>query len=84
MAPAILARLSCSGGKAILQDGECIGYVTFGGYAHHLQQSMALGFVPTALAADGTVLEVEINGEMYAARVVGKPLYDPGGEKVRV
>ena len=30
-----------------------------------------------------TSLEIEINGEMYAARIVGKPLYDPGGEKMR-
>lgn len=61
-------------GEAILKDGECVGYVTSGGYAHHVQQSMALGYVPAALAADGTELEVEINGEMYSARVVGVPL----------
>ena len=31
--------------EAILKDGECIGYVTSGGYEHHVQQSMALGYV---------------------------------------
>lgn len=69
--------------EAILKDGECVGYVTSGGYAHHVQQSMALGYVPAELAADGTALEVEINGEMYPAKVVGAPLYDPTGEKMR-
>ena len=69
--------------EAILKDGECVGYVTSGGYAHHVQQSMALGYVPAELAADGTGLEVEINGEMYSAKVVGTPLYDPTGEKMR-
>jgi dimethylglycine dehydrogenase len=69
--------------EAILKDGECVGYVTSGGYAHHVQQSMALGYVPVELAADGTGLEVEINGEMYAAKIVGSPLYDPSGEKMR-
>ena len=44
---------------------------------------MAMGYVPAALAADGTALEVEINGEMYAAKVVGTPLYDPSGERMR-
>lgn len=44
---------------------------------------MALGYVPAELAIDGTGLEVEINGEMYSARVVGAPLYDPSGEKMR-
>ena len=69
--------------EAILKDGECVGYVTSGGYAHHLQQSMALGYVPAELAGDGTELEVEINGERYAARVVAEPLYDPAGERMR-
>jgi dimethylglycine dehydrogenase len=69
--------------EAILKDGECVGYVTSGGYAHHVQQSMALGYVPAALAEDGTALEVEINGDMYPAKVVGAPLYDPYGEKMR-
>jgi dimethylglycine dehydrogenase len=69
--------------EAILKDGECIGYVTSGGYEHHVQQSMALGYVPAALAADGTEVEVEINGEMYSAKVVGSPLYDPSGERMR-
>jgi glycine cleavage system aminomethyltransferase T len=59
--------------EAILKDGECVGYMTPGGYAHHVQQSMALGYVPAALATDGTELEIEINGEMYSARVVGGP-----------
>jgi dimethylglycine dehydrogenase len=75
--------IDVSNDEAILKDGECVGYVTSGGYAHHVQKSMALGYVPVALAADGTALEVEINGEMYPARVVGKPLYDPGGERMR-
>jgi dimethylglycine dehydrogenase len=69
--------------EAILKDGECVGYVTSGGYAHHLRQSMALGYVPAELAADDTELEVEINGEMYAAKVVAQPLYDPTGARMR-
>ncbi len=69
--------------EAILKDGECVGYITSGGYAHHVQKSMALGYVPADMAADGTELEVEINGDMYAAKVTGQPLYDPSGEKMR-
>ena len=69
--------------EAILKDGECVGYITSGGYAHHVQKSTALGYVPAELAADGTALEVEINGEMYAAQVTAQPLYDPSGEKMR-
>ena len=75
--------IDVSNDEAILKDGKCVGYVTSGGFAHHVGKSMALGYVPAELAADGTELDVEINGEMYAARVVGEPLYDPSGEKMR-
>ena len=75
--------IDVSNDEAILKDGECVGYVTSGGYAHHVQKSMALGYVPAALASAGTALEVEINGEMYAAEIVGAPLYDPSGERMR-
>ncbi len=75
--------IDVSNDEAILKDGECVGYVTSGGYAHTIGLSMALGYVPTRLAKADTSLEVEINGEMYPARVVGKPLYDPGGKKMR-
>jgi dimethylglycine dehydrogenase len=75
--------IDVSNDEAIMKDGGCVGYVTSGGYAHYVQKSMALGYVPTELAADGTALEVEINGEMYPAKVVGAPLYDPSGERMR-
>ena len=75
--------IDVSNDEAILKDGECVGYVTSGGYAHTLGRSMALGYVPIELAKADSALEVEINGEMYAARVIDKPLYDPDGEKMR-
>jgi len=69
--------------EAILKDGDCVGYVTSGGFAHHVGKSMALAYVPTELAQAGTTLEVEINGEMYAAEIIDIPLYDPSGDKMR-
>jgi len=75
--------IDVSNDEAILKDGECVGYVTSGGFAHHLQKSMALGYVPAALATDGASFEVEINGEMYPAKIVAEPLYDPSGERMR-
>ena len=75
--------IDVSNDEAILKDGECVGYVTSGGYAHHVQQSMALGYLPSDIAHGGTKLEVEINGEMYAARIVDEALYDPAGVRMR-
>ncbi len=69
--------------EAIMKDGSCVGYVASGGYAHHVRKSMALGYVPPELAADGTALEVEVNGEFYPASVTAHPLYDANGSRMR-
>ena len=69
--------------EAILKDGTCVGYVSSGGFAHHVGKSMAMGYVPPALAADGTSLEVEINGNLYPARVAAHPQYDGNGSRMR-
>ena len=71
------------GDEAVLQDERCVGHVTSGGYAHHVGRSMAMAYVPPDCAADGTVLQVEINGERFAARVVAAPLHDPAGSRMR-
>lgn len=69
--------------EAILKDGTCIGYVSSGGFAHHVGKSMAMGYVPPEFARDGTGLEVEINGQFYPARVTAHPLYDANGANMR-
>ena len=75
--------LDVSNDEAILHDGRCIGYVTSGGFAHYVGKSVALGYVPTDIATPGVELEIEINGQMYPAEVLGQPLYDPEGAKAR-
>lgn len=69
--------------EAIFHSGECVGYVTSGGFAHHVQKSVALGYVPTALAKDGEAFEIELLGEMKPAKIVAEPLYDSTGERMR-
>jgi len=69
--------------EAIMKDGKAIGYVSSGGYAHHVRKSMAMGYVETTYATPGTQLEVEIIGELYPAVVQGPPLYDPHGARMR-
>ena len=48
-----------------------------------LKKSMALGYVPLELSKHDTNLEVEINGKFYLAHVIGKPLYDSNGGKMK-
>ncbi len=69
--------------EPIFHDGECVGYVTSGGFAHYVKRSVALGYVPTALARPGAVFEVEILGEMRPARLQAQPLYDANGGRMR-
>ena len=75
--------IDVSGDEAILRDGAAVGYVSSGGYAHHLGRSMAMGYVAVQHADAGTMLEVEILGQMYPAEVQGAPLYDANGANMR-
>jgi dimethylglycine dehydrogenase len=75
--------IDVSNDEAIFADGKSVGYVSSGGFAHHVGKSMAFGYVPSALAADGTELQVEILGTMCPAKIVGAPLYDANGGKMR-
>ncbi|MGC6529926.1 MAG: GcvT family protein [Candidatus Puniceispirillaceae bacterium] len=69
--------------EAVLRDGAAVGYITSGGYAHHVGKSMALAYVASEQADHGTELDVEILGEMYKAQVQTTALYDPNGGKMR-
>ena len=75
--------MDVSNDEAIMHEGEAVGYITSGGFAHHLQKSMALGYVPTKMANDGQQLQVEINGNMHNATIHAQPLYDANGGRMR-
>ena len=75
--------IDVSNDEAILRDGEAIGYVSSGGYAHHSGKSVALGYVPAGLARAGERVEVEILGRGYPAEILGAPLYDADGGRMR-
>jgi len=69
--------------EAILKDGEPVGYVSSGGYAHHVGKSIAMGYVATEFATPGTKLEVEILGNFYNALILAGPIYDANGANMR-
>ena len=50
-----------------------VGVVTSGGFAPSLGHPIAMGFVPPALAAVGTTLNVIVRGKPGAAQVVAMP-----------
>ena len=69
--------------EAILKDGEPVGYVTSGGFAHHVGKSLAMAYIPTKLAKPHTTLHIEILGNFYDAVVLPGPLYDANGAHMR-
>ncbi|SIT59759.1 FAD dependent oxidoreductase [Mesorhizobium prunaredense] len=66
-------------------DWRVVGWITSGGYAHYVQESMAQGYVPAALAGDESagLFEIEILGSRRPARINVEPPFDPSGEKMR-
>ena len=73
------------GDEPIWHDGEVVGWVTSGGYGHHVKASIALGYVPSALAAEGAdgAFEIEIIGRRRPARLQREPSFDPAGLRMR-
>jgi dimethylglycine dehydrogenase len=71
------------GDEPIWHDGKVVGFVTSGGYAHHAQKSVALGFLPVELIEEGREVEIEILGELCKAHLITEPLFDPGAERMR-
>jgi dimethylglycine dehydrogenase len=66
-------------------DWRVIGWVTSGGYGHHIRASLAQGYIPTELAAreEEGLFEIEILGIRRPARIAVDPPFDPMGERMR-
>jgi dimethylglycine dehydrogenase len=75
------------GDEPVWHHGEVIGWITSGGYGHHVGQSIALGYVPAELATPdgpgGEGFEIEIIGRRRPARLQPEPLFDPQGLRMR-
>jgi dimethylglycine dehydrogenase len=69
--------------EPIWRDSKVIGFVTSGGYAHYVGKSVALGFVPTEMIAEGAEFQIEILGELKPARLITQPLFDPDATRMR-
>ena len=62
-------------GYPILKDGERVGEVTSGTMGPSVKKPIGIGYVPVALAAEGSTFQVEIRGRPAGARVVKTPFY---------
>ena len=71
------------GDEPVWHDGKVEGWVTSGGFAHHVGKSVALAYVPAALAHANSGFEIEILGAKRSATIASEPLFDPHGERMR-
>ena len=85
------ARFDGAGNKlgtphpSVAGDWRVVGWVTSGGYGHHVGLSLAQGYLPAALAdrADTDLFAVEIMGRRLPARIALEPPFDPSGARMR-
>ena len=77
----------CIGNEPIWHHGPdgnvVVGWVTSGGYAHHSEMSVAMGYVPAEIAASEGPWQIEVVGVMRPARMLTEAPFDPTGSRLR-
>ena len=61
----------------IIKNGNQIGKITSAVYSPRLNKNIALGMIEIDHTEINTLFEIEILNNLYKARVVEKPFYDP-------
>jgi dimethylglycine dehydrogenase len=71
------------GREALYHDGTRVGRLTSGGYSVAFGKSIGMGYVPAALAVEGTRLKVRMQGALWDAEITGDSPYDPKNVVIR-
>lgn len=73
--------------EPILREGRIVGYLSSGGYGHHLGAAIGLGYVPCVGETAADVLasdyEIDVAGVRVKAEAALKPMYDPKAERAK-
>ncbi len=72
------------GREALYLSGEKVGRLTSGGYSVAFGKSIGMGYLPPALAVDGTKVEVKILNRLWPATVTCDSPYDPKNQSIRM
>ncbi len=70
-------------GEPVVMGNDRIGYVTSGGYGHHLGAAVGLAWIHGVMTTDLPV-SVEVRGTKVRATISREPFYDPKGARLRV
>ena len=71
------------GKEPIWHGGLVVSYVTSANYGFSIGRGIVYGYLPSAIAQEGTPVEVEYFGERIAATVAADPLFDPKGARLK-
>ncbi|MEZ5851104.1 MAG: FAD-dependent oxidoreductase [Hyphomicrobiaceae bacterium] len=74
--------------EPVLRDGAVVGYLSSGGYGHHLGAAVGLGYVPCRAGESAEEVlagrfAIDVGGEIVPARASLVPFYDPASARVR-
>ena len=76
--------------EPVLRDGAVVGYLSSGGYGHHLGTAIGMGYVPCAQPGEkpaemlASSYEIDVMGTRVKAEAQLKPFYDPTGTRAKV
>jgi dimethylglycine dehydrogenase len=73
-----------SGYEPVWRGGKRVGYVTSGGYGHHLGKSLAMALVDVEHAEAASGLTAHIVGAERGVEIIADSPYDPKGERMRL
>ncbi len=65
-------------GMSVILNGEKIGHITSGAPCPTVGANIALAYVPTAMAATGNTIQVDIRGRSVTAEIIPTPFYKRG------
>jgi len=72
------------GNEPVWHNDEVVGWITSGGYAHFVEKSLAIGYIPAELAVEGASgFEVEVLGVRRPAELSLEPPLDPKALRMR-
>jgi aminomethyltransferase len=61
--------------QAVYDGAEVVASLTSGGFSPMLNRSIAMAYLPRALAREGTPFEIDLRGRRVACHVVKRPFY---------
>lgn len=71
------------GGASLMRDDKVVGTITSGDWGHRVGLNLAYAFVDPDLAAEGSEMQLDLCGELVAAKVIAPSPYDPGYDRMR-